>query len=171
MEKIRAHMPAMSELNRREKTLLSVCAALLAIILVVTCISINIRSNMQREYSEVRNRLGSSLYSNLYMLTQTFDMTSVPNADIKNAVIPQMKNYFIASTTLNDQLSTIYGQRYQVLTDSDVSTLRAAFNAYDAAFRSDAPTDLVQADMQLCMERVKELLNSRYSEGILRASR
>lgn len=171
MEKIRAHMPALSELNRRERALLSVCIALLVAILAITCISINIRSNMQREYSEVRNQIGASLYSNLYMLTQTFDMTSVPNADIKNAVIPQMKNYFIASTTLNDQLTNLYGQRYQVLSDADVSTLRAAFNAYDAAFRSDAPTDLVQADMQLCMDRVKELLNSRYSEGILRAAR
>ena len=171
MEKLRAHMPAISELNRREKALLSLCAALLAAILVITCISINIRSNMQREYSAVRNQVGSSLYSNLYMLTQTFDMTSVPNADIKNAVIPQMKNYFIASATLNDLLVSIYGQRYQVLSEGDVSTLRSAFSAYDAAFRSDAPTDLVQADMQLCMERVKELLNTRYSEGILRPAR
>ena len=171
MEKLRAHMPAISELNRREKALLSLCAALLAAILVITCISINIRSNMQREYSAARNQVGSSLYSNLYMLTQTFDMTSVPNADIKNAVIPQMKNYFIASATLNDLLVSIYGQRYQVLSEGDVSTLRSAFSAYDAAFRSDAPTDLVQADMQLCMERVKELLNTRYSEGILRPAR
>lgn len=171
MEKIRAHVPALSELNRREKALLSICAALLAAILVITCISINIRSNMQREYSDVRNQIGSALYSNLYMLTQTFDMTSVPNADIKNAVIPQMKNYFIAATTLNEQLNNIYGSRYQVLTDADVSTLRATFSAYDAAFRSDAPTDLVQADMQLCMERIKELLGARYSEGILRAAR
>ena len=171
MEKIRAHVPALSELNLREKALLSVCAALLAAILIITCISINIRSNMQREYSNVRNQLGSALYSDMYMLTQTFDMTSVPNADVKNAVLPQMKNYFIAAATLNEQISNIYGQRYQVLSESDLSTLRAAFSAYDAAFRSDAPTDLVQADMQLCMDRVKELLNARYSEGILRASR
>ena len=171
MEKIRAHMPALSELNLREKALLSVCAALLAAILIITCISINIRSNMQREYSNVRNQLGSALYSDMYMLTQTFDMTSVPNADVKNAVLPQMKNYFIAATTLNEQITNIFGQRYQVLSEADISTLRATFSAYDAAFRSDAPTDLVQADMQLCMDRVKELLNARYSEGILRASR
>lgn len=171
MEKIRAHMPAMLELNRREKALLSICAALLVAILVITCLAINIRTNMQREYSNVRNQLGQALYSDLYMLTQTFDMTSVPNADIKNAVIPQMKNYFIASTAINEQLRTIYGARYQVLSDADVNTLRAAFNAYDAAFRSDAPTDLVQADMQLCMNRVKELLSGRFNEGILRATR
>ena len=171
MEKIKAHVPALSELNPREKALLSACAALLAAILIITCISINIRANMQREYSNVRNQLGSALYSDMYMLTQTFDMTSVPNADVKNAVLPQMKNYFIAATTLNEQITNIYGQRYQVLSDADLSTQRATFSAYDAAFRSDAPTDLVQADMQLCMDRVKELLNARYSEGILKASR
>ena len=171
MEKIRAHVPALAELTRREKALLSICAAMLAAILVITCISINIRTNMQREYSDVRNQIGASLYSDLYMLTQTFDMTSVPNADIKNAVIPQMKNYFIAATALNEQLNNIYGPRYQVLADADVSTLRAAFSAYDAAFRSDAPTDLVQADMQLCMERIKELLNTRYSQGVLKPGR
>ena len=171
MEKIRAHLPAMSDFSLREKALLTICAVLLVAILIITCISINIRSNMQRDYANVRNQIGQSLYSDLYMLTQTFDMTAVPNADIKNAVLPQMKNYFIAATTLNEQLTNLYGQRYQVLTDGDVSTLRSAFNAYDAAFRSDAPTDLVQADMQLCMDRVKELLNSRYNEGILRAAR
>lgn len=171
MEKIRAHVPAIKELNRLEKALLSICAALLVAILVITCISINIRSNMQREYSNVRNQLGQALYNNMSMLSQTFDMASVPNADIKNAVIPQMKNYFIASATLNEQITNLYGQRYQVMSESDINTLRAAFSAYDAAFRSDGPTDLVHADMQICMDRVKELLNSRYNEGMLRAAR
>ena len=157
MEKIKAHIPGMSTLSRREKALLGICAALIVALLVITCISVNIRSDMQREYSNIRNQVGSALYSNLYMLMQTFDMTTVPNADIKNAVLPQMKNYFIASTTLNDLLTNLYGRHYQVMSDSDVSTLRTTFSAYDAAFRSDAPTDLVQADMKMCMDRVKEL--------------
>ncbi|MBR1560172.1 MAG: hypothetical protein IJ646_08030 [Clostridia bacterium] len=171
MEKLKTRLPSLSQLNHREKALLCVIIGLIVAIVVVTCISINIRVNMQREYTGVRDKLGESLYSNLYMLTQTFDMTSVPNADVKNSIIPQMKNYFIAATTLNEAVVNNYGQRYQVLTDADVSTLRTTFNAYDAAFRSDAPTDLAQADMQGCMDRVKELLSSRYSEGILRASR
>ena len=171
MEKIKAKLPALEQMNPREKALMCVIAGLVVALIVVTCLSINIRVNMQREYTTVRDRLGESLYSNLYMLTQTFDMTSVPNADIRNSIIPQMKNYFVAATTLNEALSNNFGQRFQVLTDSDVSTLRTTFSAYDAAFRSDAPTDLAQADMQNCMDRVRELLNSRYSEGKLRASR
>ena len=171
MEKIKAALPNFSEMTHREKTLLIVGGALLLALLAVTCISINIRVNMQHEYTSVRSRIGESLYSNLYMLTQTFDMTTVPNADVKNSVLPQMKNYFVAATTLNEALVNSFGQRYQVLTDADISTLRSTFSAYDAAFRSDAPTDLVQADMKTCMDRIRELLNSRFSEGILRAGR
>ena len=171
MEKIKAHMPVFSELNRREKGLICIAGALIVALIAVTCISINIRVNMQNDYAAVRTRAAEALYSNLNMLTQTFDMTSVPNADIRNAVIPQMKNYFIASTTLNESLVNNFGSRYQVLTDADVSTIRTTFNAYDAAFRSDAPTDLAQADMATCIQRVRDLLNSRYSEGTLRASR
>ena len=171
MEKLRTKLPDLSQLNHREKALLCVIAGLIVALIVVTCISINIRVNMQSEYTAVRDRLGEALYSNLYMLTQTFDMTAVPNADIKNSIIPQMKNYFIASTTLNEALANCYGRHYQVLTDSDISSLRTTFNAYDAAFRSDAPTDLAQADMQSCMDRVRELLNTRFSEGRLMRAR
>ena len=171
MEKIRARLPELSELNHREKALLCVIAGLLVAIIVVTCISINIRVNMQQEYTEVRDSMGEALYSNLYMLTQTFDMTAVPNADVKNSVIPQMRNYFTAATTLNEQLVNNFGAHYQVLSDADISNIRTSFNAYDAAFRSDAPTDLAQADMATCMQTVRDLLNSRYSEGRLRATR
>ena len=146
-------------------------AALLVAVIVITCISINIRVNMQRDYDAVRNRMSEALYSNLNMLTQTFDMTSVPNADVKNSILPQMKNYFSAAITLNELIVNTYGQRYQLLTDSDVSALRIAFNSYDAAFRADAPTDLAQADMQSCMDRVRSLLSSRFSDGNLRTTR
>lgn len=171
MEKIVAKLPKLNHLSQREKALLCVVAGLLVALVVVTCLSITIRVDLQREYTGVRDRLGESMYSNLYMLTQTFDMTSVPNADIKNSIIPQMKNYFIAAVTVNEALTNNFGQRYQVLTESDISTLRTAFNAYDAAFRSDAPTDLAQADMASCIQRVRSLLSARYSEGILKAGR
>lgn len=171
MQKIKAGLPSFSELSRREKGLLLACGVLLLALIIMSCVSINMRVNMQNEYTSIRGRLGESLYSNLYMLTQTFDMTSVPNADIQNVILPQMRSYFVASTTLNEALSANFGQRFQLLTDSDVNALRTAFSAYDAAFRNAGPTDLAQADMQTCMDRVRELLSSRFSQGILRASR
>ena len=171
MEKIKARLPEFSELTRLEKGLMCVIAALVVAVIVITCISINIRVNMQREYDAVQTRMSEALYSNLNMLTQTFDMTSVPNADVKNSVLPQMKNYFIAAVSLNELMVNAYGPRYQLLTESDISALRIAFNSYDAAFRSDAPTDLAQADMQSCMDRVRSLLSSRFSDGNLRTAR
>ena len=171
MQKMSAKLPNVSAFSRREKVLLSVAVTLLAVTIAVACISISIRVNMQNEYTAVRNGIGESLYSNLYMLTQTFDMTSVPHADVQNAIIPQMKNYFAASTALNDALVKCFGARYRLLTDADISAINAAFNGYDTAFRSAASTDLARADMQNCVTRVRELLATRYSEGRLYATR
>ena len=171
MQKNKAGIPAFSELSTREKVLLCACAVLLVVLIASICISINMRVNMQRDYASVRGKLGESLYSNLAMLAQTFDMTSVPNADIRNVILPQMRNYFAASTTLNDALAKCYGQRYRLLTEADVSSINTAFNAYEAAFRSESSTDLARADMQTCMTRVRELLSSRFNEGVLKAGR
>lgn len=171
MEKLKAQLPTFSALNHREKGMLCVIAALLIAVIAITCISINIRVNMQNEYAALRKKISEALYSNMNMLTQTFDMTAVPNADVKNAILPQMKNYFAASVALNELIANAFGPRYQVLSDGDISALRTAFGSYDAAFRSDAPSDLAQADMQSCMNRVRELLNSRFSDGSLKAAR
>lgn len=171
MEKLRAIIPDFSLFSWRERVLLAIAAALLVALIAVSCIAVSARVNMQREYAAVRNGIGESLYSDLYILTQTFDMTGVPNADVQNAILPQMRNYFAAATALNEALEKAYGQRYRLLTNADVSAINAAFKSYDSAFQSGASTDLAQADMQNCMNRVKELLSSRYSEGVLRAAR
>ena len=171
MQKIKASLPAFSEMSRRERGLAITCIVLVAALLFMACITVNMRVNMQHEYTSIRNTMSEQLYTNLNMLTQTFDMTSVPNADVKNAVIPQMKNYFIAATTLNEFITNAYGQRYQVLTEADISTLRTAFSSCDAAFRSEGPTDLALADLGACMNRVRDLLNSRFTDGNLKAGR
>jgi len=171
MEKMRARLPEFSELSGREKALLAICLALVIALIATICISINIRVNMQREYTSVRRSLGEQLYTNMSMLIQTFDMTTVPNADLKNAVIPQMKSYFVAATTVNEALSQSFGPRYRLLTDADISAVNTAFGAYESAFRSESPTDLAQADMLACMTRMSDLLTSRYSGGELRAAR
>ena len=171
MEKIRAGLPRFSELSRRERVLLAVCAVLVAALIASVCISVNMRVNMQREYAAVRQELGKLLYSDLYMLIQTFNMTTVPNADVRNVIIPEMRRYFVASDALNEAITNAFGQRYRLLTDADVSAINAAFNAYESAFRSESPTDLAQADMLACMNRVRELLASRYSGDVLRAAR
>ena len=73
--------------------------------------------------------------------------------------------------TLNNLLTQTYGPRYTVLTEADVDNLTAAFTSYETAFRNNTPTDLAQSNMQLCMNRIRELLNARYSQGVLKAGR
>lgn len=171
MENVRAGIRAFSALSTRKKAIACACVALLVALIVALCISISMSANIQREYAQARNRAGEALYSNLYILMQTFDMTAVPNADVENAILPQMRDYFMASVTLNNLLRQTYGPKYAVLTDADVNNLTNAFTAYESAYRNNTATDLAQSDMRLCMERVKELLNTRYSQGVLRAAR
>lgn len=170
MEKTKAKLPVIGRLGAKKILMIAGIAAIVALIILL-CISINMRAHIQSEYASVRNQIGESLYSNMYMMMQTFDMTSVPNADIQNAIIPQMEDYFVASTTLNDLLSNAYGQKYVVMTSDHVSALQNAFAAYDKAFASGASTDLAYADMQSCMEMVRELLTGRFSEGVLKPLR
>ena len=82
-----------------------------------------------------------------------------------------MRSYYIASITLNNLLAQTYGSRYAVLNEEDQESLTSAFTAYEAAYQNNTSTDLARADMQLCMNRIKDLLNSRYSQGILQPGR
>ena len=171
MQRAKAGLRAFSALSARVKAVLAAALVLLIVLAAALCISSSMRANIQREYAAARNQTGEALYSNLYILMQTFDMTAVPNTDVQNIILPQMKEYYIASVTLNNLLGQAYGPRYTVLTDSDVNSLNGAFSAYEAAFRDNASTDLAQSNMQQCMDRVRELLGSRFSEGGLRPSR
>ena len=171
MENVRAGMRAFSRLSSRKKAVAVTVACLILALVITLCISIGMRANIQREYTAARNRAGEALYSNLYILMQTFDMTKVPNTDVKGAILPQMRDYYIASITLNNLISNTYGPRYAVLTETDIEDLTNAFTGYERAYTNNTSTDLAQSNMQLCMDRVRELLNSRFSQGVLKAGR
>lgn len=171
MENVRAGLRGFLGLSARKKAIVVAVAVLLVALIAALCISINMRANIQDEYAAARNKAGEALYSNLYILMQTFDMTNVPNTDVQNVILPQMRDYFNASVTLNSLITQTYGPRYTVLTDADLNDINAAFTSYEAAYRNNASTDLAQSNMRACMERVKELLNSRFSQGVLKAGR
>ncbi len=171
MERVRDDLRAFSTLSARRKAILIAALLLIVALVAVLCISIGMRANIQRQYVAARNRAGEALYSNLYILMQTFDMTAVPNADVRGAILPQMRDYYVASITLNNLLAQTYGPRYAVLSESDINSLTSAFTGYEAAYTNNTSTDLAQSNMQLCMDRVKELLNTRYSQGVLKAGR
>ena len=171
MEKAKSDLRVFSALSRRAKAVVFACAILLVVLIAALCISNGMRANMQREYTAARNQAGVALYDNLFILMQTFDSTAVPNIDVRNAILPQMRDYYIASVTLNNLLAQTYGQRYAVLTEADIESLTSAFTGYEAAYRNNTSTDLARADMQACMQRIQELLNTRYSQGVLKAGR
>ena len=171
MESLKSGMRGFLGMDARNKAFVVAALALIVALLVALCISIGMRANIQREYTSARDQTGAALYDNLFILMQTFDSTAVPNIDVRNAILPQMRNYYIASITLNNLLGQIYGTRYAVLNEADIESLTSAFTTYEAAYQNNTSTDLARADMQLCMNRIKELLNTRYNQGVLKAGR
>ena len=171
MESMKSGIQDFSRLDARKKAIVITALALIAALVIALCISIGMRANIQREYTAARNQAGAALYDNLFILMQTFDSTAVPNIDVRNAILPQMRNYYIAAITLNNLLGQTYGARYAVLNEGDLDSLTSAFNAYEKAYQNNTSTDLARADMQLCMNRIKELLNTRYNQGVLKPGR
>ena len=171
MENMKAQLRGFSDMSAGRKAVAIGAVVLILALAVGLIVSINMRANIQREYTAARDKAGQQLYDNLFILMQSFDSTAVPNIDVRNAILPQMRDYYVASITLNNLLATTYGPRYAVLTDADINSLTSAFTSYEAAYRNNTSTDLARSDMQLCMNRIKELLNTRYSQGILKPGR
>lgn len=159
-------------LVEKHRRILEIAAlALIVALIVALCVSMNMRANMQRRYADVRDRMGASMYSNLNLMAQTFDMAGVPTADVQNAILPQMKELFYGAVSLNQMLSEAYSDKYALLSGSDIASIESAFSAYDEAYRTEGSTDLAQSDMQACVARVRELLSTRYVSGTLKPTR
>ena len=171
MDKMKSSFQGFSALSTRNKAIIVAALAVILALLIALCISIGMRANIQREYTATRDQAGQMLYDNLFILMQTFDSTAVPNIDVRNNILPQMRDYYIASVTLNNLIGQTYGSRNAVLSESDINDLTSAFTSYETAYKNNTSTDLAQSNMQLCMDRVKELLNTRYSQGVLKAGR
>ena len=71
----------------------------LIVLIVALCISISMRSHMQSQYTSARDEIGEEVYTELYMLCQTFDQVTVPGQDVQNVVIPTMQDYYLAART------------------------------------------------------------------------
>ena len=81
-----------------------------------------------------------------------------------------MQEYYLAARTLNEALTNAFGERYEVLSVENLSSLDGAFEAYDTAFRTGKSTDDAQATMDSCMGMVRSVLDSRFRDGKLRAA-
>ena len=144
--------------------------ALLLALLIALCITINMRSHIQSEYTNARNEIGEEIYTELYMLCQTFDQVTVPGQDVQNGIIPTMQDYYLAAQTLNTALTNAFGERYAVLMSEHIAALDSAFDAYDTAFRGGKSTDNAESAMRSSMDMVRGILESRFSNGTLKAA-
>lgn len=169
MEKQQTKRLEMPKVSPKTAGVMIVCAAVIAL-LVMLCISVVMRANIQSEYTQARNEISEELYTQLYMLCQTFDQVTVPGQDLENVVIPTMKDYSLAAQTLNGVMGNAFGSQYSVLTQENVSALDSAFDAYEAAFRGGRTTEEAQSAMQECMNTIRTLLESRFRDGIVQAA-
>ena len=142
-------------------------SAAVVLLLVMLCITMVMRSNIQSQYTQSRIETGEELYTQLYMLCQTFDQVSVPGQDIENVVIPLMKDYYLAAQTVNDVMGNAFGVQFSVLTQDDISAMDSAFDAFDAAFRGGKTTEEAQTAMQDCINRIRTLLEQRFRDGVI----
>ena len=166
MQKRRAKRPEMPKTDPKKAGVLFGCAVII-LLLVALCITAVMRSNIQSEYTQARNEIGEEMYTQLYMLCQTFDQVSVPGQDIENVVLPMMEDYYLAAKTLSEVMNNAFGQRYGVLTQDNIIQIDKAFEAYDAAFRGGKSTEEAQTAMQGCMDMIRTLLDARFRDGVL----
>lgn len=166
MEKKPVKRPAKASKNPKKAGVLIGCAAVI-VLLIMLCISVVMRTNIQNDYAQARSEVGEELYMQLYMLCQTFDQVTVPGQDVENVVLPTMEDYALAAQTLNDVMVNAFGQRYSVLTQENQSALKKAFEAYDAAFRGGKSTADAQAAMQSCINTIRTLLQTRFNDGLI----
>lgn len=169
MENQKKKWLGLSDIDRKKIGMITV-AVVLMVMVILLCITISLRSNIQSEYTNARNEIGEETYTELYMLCQTFDQVTVPGQDVQNVVIPTMAEYYLAAQTLNTALRNAFGERYAVLSAENISALDSAFEAYDTAFRAGKSTSDAQTAMSGCMDMIRSILDARYSDGRLRAA-
>lgn len=161
MEAAKAKMPFLKQLKPR--TARRIAAAVLLVLLVTAlCITTIMRSNIQRQYTAARNEVGGELYNQLYLLCQTFDQVDVPGQNVQDNLLPAMLKYYAASRALNDAVAGGFGERYALLSGDDLTAFDAAFDAYDAAFRSGRSTDNAKASLRACVETTRSTLSERF---------
>ncbi|HIS03025.1 MAG TPA: hypothetical protein IAA75_03840 [Candidatus Pullichristensenella avicola] len=150
-----------SKLNAR--VVFPCAAALIALVLILlVCIFAGNATNMRNEYTRTRNSFGEDLYRNLRMFVRSYDGVTLAGADVEGSILPSMRDYYLAATTLDDAIATAYGRDYQVLDNTTRDAIAGAFEAFDNAFAQGRSTSEAISSMSACVQSVEQLLNTRY---------
>ena len=147
--------------NFKRNVTIASCA--LAVLILVLCISIFIRSNIQKKYANAILQTQEETYQNLTGMTELFARIDDPEVDVQNKLIPALKAKYTAARSLNDTLISAYGEENAVLDTELVESLDAAFDAYATAYRQGTPTGLARADMTNCIEQIQSMVDAHYA--------
>lgn len=161
MELIKAKIAAWTRNRKPSKATVIVLSAAL-LLLVCLCISIHMRSNIQKKYSSVVHQLQEQTYQHLISMTELFARVDDPNVDVRYKLIPELKTQYTAAAALNSVLADSCSKKAAVLSDELTAAFDSAFSQYATAYRTNAATGLAEADMSACIEEIQCLITLRY---------
>ncbi len=162
MDSIRAKLGAWS----KDKALMRIflaAGAVLIILVILCCISIHMRSNIQQRYSNAIYQTQEEAYQHLIALTESFSALNDSEAPDSQSAISEFKAQYTAVNALNSVLIASYGENNAVLNAELSSALSTAFGEYMDALNQGRPTGLAKADIQVCIESFEQMIEARYA--------
>lgn len=130
---------------------------------VALCISIYMRANIQKRYSNARSQIQEKTYQGMIAMTELFARVDDPSVDVRNKLIPSLKAEYAAVDALNTALIDGFGPSSAVLSAEQIAAFDAAFEEYASAYREGRATGLARDDMAACIADVQRMIDERYA--------
>lgn len=162
MESIRTKLGIWSKDRALVRTLAILIAALL-LLGVLFCISIHMRTNIQKRYSNALNQMQEETYRHLSALSESFKQLQEAEAQDQLTYFPEFKAQYSAVMALNTALSSGFGERHAVLKGELTGNLTNAFEQYVSAMEQNRATGLARADIAACVEVLDKMIEERYA--------
>lgn len=140
----------------------AIIGGIMLLLVVITCISILMRANIQRKYTRAAEVAQEQAYQSMIEMTELFARVEDPNVDVENRLIPNLQAQYTAVSCINDALVQAFGREYAVLSNEQAQEFEAAFAEYVAAYREGTATGLAQDDMAECIAGVQAMIDERY---------
>lgn len=165
MEQVKAKLAVWSKDRSLVRTAAGVGAAMLLLI-VCLCISIYMRSNIQRRMTRAIDAMQEQTYQQLIEMAQLFERVDEPGVDVRYKLIPELRAEYASAEALNTALARNFGERNAVLSADQTAAFEAAFDQYSDAYRNGLATGLAQADMTACIQDVQRMIGDRYTPTV-----
>ena len=135
----------------------------IAVLVVALCISIYMRANIQKRYSNARSQIQEQTYQGMIAMTELFSRIDDPSVDVQYKLIPGLRAEYAAVDALNTALIDGFGASSAVLSSEQTAAFEAAFAEYASAYREGRATGLAQDDMSACIAAIQQMIDARYA--------